>query len=76
MIRDEGALKELQKSSGPKAKPINKSEGQALARKINAVGYYETSALSGQGVKEAFQAAIDAANKPIEPINPPLCGCL
>ena len=76
MIEDERALKELQKTSGQKAKPASKSEGQALARKINAVGYFETSALTGKGVQEAFQAAIDAANNPSDPVNPSPCDCL
>jgi len=76
LIEDEGALKDLQKSSGPKAKPISKSEGESLARKIKAVGYFETSSLTGQGVTEAFQAAIEAANRTEQTNDSNMCDCL
>ena len=33
-----------------------------MANRIKAYGYYETSAKTGHGVKEAFEAAIIAAN--------------
>ena len=38
--------------------------GEKLAKKIKAFKYCETSAKSGEGVKEAFDAAIIAAITP------------
>ena len=37
--------------------------GEQLAKKINAFKYCETSAKTGEGVKEAFNAAIIATKK-------------
>lgn len=42
---------------------ITKS-GVKLAKRIHALGYWETSAKTGQGVKEAFKAATEALLTP------------
>ena len=39
---------------------ISKVEAQNLAKEINAVGYVETSAKTGEGVKEAVQMGLKA----------------
>ena len=36
------------------------NSGKALAKKIGAVGYLETSAKTGEGVKDAFDKAVRA----------------
>ena len=58
---NEDVIKEQRKA---KETSITKEEGKALAKKIKAVGYYETSAKTGEGVKEAFEAAVKASNTP------------
>ena len=50
----------LATEAGPEAKPVTKGEGETLAKEINAYGYYETSAKTGQGVQQVMQAAQDA----------------
>ena len=37
--------------------PVLTEEGVKLAKKIHALGFWETSAKTGEGVKEAFEAA-------------------
>ena len=37
--------------------PVSWSQGNDVARQINAMGYFETSALNNDGVREAFEAA-------------------
>ena len=44
-------------------KPITKEDGERLAEVINAVGYVETSAKTGEGVHEAIQMGIKAVLK-------------
>lgn len=53
--------------------PITIKEGEKLAKKIKAFKYCETSAKSGEGVKEAFDAAIIAAITPNNDNRCPLC---
>ena len=60
-------MEELEKEKAG-SKPVSYGEGQALAQKIKACGYYETSAKTGEGVTEAFQAAIDAVEKQDNPV--------
>ena len=38
----------------------------ALAQEIGAIAYYETSALTGEGVKELFDAAVQAVINPVK----------
>ena len=71
---DQKALEEMRKLSGPEAKPISKEEGDALARKIKAYAYFETSAKLNIGVTEALNVAIEAAEKVDE--MRPTCICL
>ena len=68
---DSKALELLAKESGPEAKPVTKGEGEALAKEINAYGYYETSAKTAEGVKEVMDAAIEA----VEGKEPGCSGC-
>ena len=57
--------------------PITREQGEALAREINAVGYVETSAKTGQGIMEAIDLAVKAAMTPDpEPIETSWCCCL
>ena len=57
---DERALEELRAADGPGASPVSREEGEELARIIKANAYVETSSKTGQGVGEAFNAAIGA----------------
>ena len=50
--------------SNPEAAPVLTEEAVMLAKEINALGYYETSAKTGQGVHEAFAAATKALLTP------------
>ena len=43
---------------------VSTEEGVKLAKKIHALGYWETSAKTGEGVKEAFAAATKALLTP------------
>ena len=54
---DSSALERL-RSKG--MTPISIEEGKLKAKEVGAVGYYETSALTQQGVKDMFDAAIRA----------------
>jgi len=38
---------------------VQPAEGQDMAKKLNAIGYFETSSKTGENVKEAFQSIID-----------------
>ena len=46
------------------AHAVSTREGVKLAKKIRALGYWETSAKTGEGVKEAFAAATKALLTP------------
>jgi small GTP-binding protein len=41
--------------------PVTTAEGQEFARSLGAAGYMECSAMSAEGVKECFEAAVRAA---------------
>ena len=43
---------------------VSTMEGVKLAKKIHALGYWETSAKTGEGIKEAFAAAMTALLTP------------
>ena len=62
----------LATEAGPEAKPVSKAEGETLAGDINACGYFETSAKTGEGVTQVMDAAIDA----VEERNKGCCGCM
>ena len=47
--------------------PITREKGERFAREINAVGYLETSAKTGEGVHKAIQMGIKAVLKDDEP---------
>ena len=44
--------------------PIEFEEGQALAKEIGATAYLESSALTGAGVDQVFQSAVEAVFNP------------
>ena len=71
---DRNGLEEMRRLYGPEAKPISKEEGDALARKIKAYAYFETSAKENIGVTEAMNAVFEAAEKFDE--MRPTCICL
>merc|ERR1712066_597405 len=43
--------------------PVTREMGEKLAREIQAVGYVETSAKTGQGVKEAVEMGLKAVSE-------------
>ena len=55
---------------GVQAVPVTRQEGDKLARRLGALAYIETSALTGAGVQEAFEAAARA----LELRRPGCCG--
>jgi len=59
---DLAARPDLKNHDGSVVEPVTKEEGDKMANRIKAYGYYETSAKTGDGVKAAFEAAITAAN--------------
>ena len=59
---DLAARPDLKNHDGSVVEPVTKEEGDKMATRIKAYGYYETSAKTGDGVKAAFEAAITAAN--------------
>ena len=71
---DKEALEKMRRADGPEAKPISKEEGDALARKIKAYAYFETSAKENIGVTEALNVVFEAAEK-VDEIKP-TCICL
>ena len=70
---DEAALAALRSASGPEAAPVSEAEATEVARRIRAHSYCLTSAKTGQGVTEAFNAAITAAEAPPDGANPTCC---
>ena len=71
---DKEALEEMRRAYGPEARPISKKEGDALARKIKAYAYFETSAKENIGVTEALNAAKAVVEK--VDLKRPTCICL
>jgi small GTP-binding protein len=60
-LRDDNAtLMRLQQDG---QKPVQTAEGRANATEIKAMGYYETSAMQQDGVREVFESALKAAMK-------------
>lgn len=55
---DPATLETLAKSN---QKPVTEEEGKAMAHKINALGYFETSAKENKGVQEVFERAARAS---------------
>ena len=77
-----GTKADLKKAPGgieqPGEAPISREMGERLAKEINAVGYVETSAKTGDGVHEAVKMGLEAALKEI-PTNPhpyPCCSII
>lgn len=58
---DTAAIEEMRRIQGD-VSPVTKAEGEELAAKIKAVGYFETSAKKDIGVMDAFDAAVVAAH--------------
>ena len=76
LVEDEKTLKMMKDAFGPNASPVTKEEGDEMARKINALHYFETSSKHpAQGVSEAFKQIEIAANAPSEP-SPCPCICM
>lgn len=66
-LREDPVL--LEKLARQKQKPIEYTQGDKLARELNAVKYVECSALTQKGLKNVFDEAIVAALEP-PPLNP------
>jgi len=64
---DSSLSEELKKVGIIEGKMVTEAEGKALAKKIGAVGYLETSAKTGDGVKDAFDTAVRAGLGLLEP---------
>lgn len=58
---DETVIEQLQQSG---EKPVSVEEAKALAKELNGAPYIECSALTGQGLQEMMQTAINAALAP------------
>ena len=57
---------------------VSTRKGVQLAKRIHALGYWETSAKTGEGVKEAFAAATQALLTPptyMETMKTKCCCC-
>lgn len=57
-LRDDTQTIETLRAIGQR--PVSTTEGQTVADRIGAVGYYECSAKSGLGVREVFEASTRA----------------
>lgn len=59
-----GTKSDLRREPGKRQHPLmGYDEGVELAKEIGAVGYYECSAMSGEGVEEVFDRAAELAYK-------------
>ncbi|XP_046559799.1 cdc42 homolog [Haliotis rubra] len=59
----EGYSDDIQQLQRDGQNPVTFQRGQRLASRMNAVGYVECSALTQDGLKDVFEAAINAAKK-------------
>eukprot|EP01103_Thecamoeba_quadrilineata_P019397 TRINITY_DN7836_c0_g1_i1.p1 TRINITY_DN7836_c0_g1~~TRINITY_DN7836_c0_g1_i1.p1 ORF type:complete len:234 (+),score=41.51 TRINITY_DN7836_c0_g1_i1:90-704(+) len=53
-----GTKKDLRTDSLPKSDIVSTEQGQSFAKEVGAKGYYECSAFTQEGLKEAFEAAV------------------
>ena len=71
---DESTLAKMKLESPKNPTPISKAEGEAMAKKIKAIRYFETSAKPPTfGISELFEAIIEGLNQQDEPTK--CCQC-
>ena len=58
---DEAALRKMRDTEGEGVNPVSPDEGKELAKKMNAVEYFDTSAKANIGVEDSFNATVTAA---------------
>ena len=62
MKEDKKYLEEQSDAVGTSIVPVSKAEGEALAKKIKAKGYFETSSLRREGIEEFKNALLTEIN--------------
>jgi len=57
---DQSTLEDMRVANQSVGEMVSVAQGNTLAKQIGAVRYIETSALTGEGIQDAFDAAVEA----------------